>query len=238
MDITIHGPRVIFTIPIFGGIEVNETTVNAWFVMALITILCIILSHKLEKIPRKKTQIIAEKVVTMIDNLVEQTMGERNMKFAPYILSLMLFSVFGSLISLFGFRSVTADINTTLGWALMTFVLIYYSGLKKSGLGYFKGWVSPTPVMLPINLISEVATPVSMSFRHFGNIFAGSIITALVYGALAAASSMIFPNLNIPVLQIGIPAVLSVYFDLFSGCIQAYVFSMLTMVYVSNANAD
>lgn len=238
MDIEIHGPRVIFTIPILGGIQVNETTVNAWIVMGIIFILCLLLTRKLEKIPRKRSQQIAEKIVTMLDNLVESTMGKHNMAYAPYILTMLMFSAFGSLIGLFGMRSVTADINTTAGWAIMTFFMIYYAGIKKSGLKHFKGLIEPIPFMLPLNLISEVATPVSMSFRHFGNIFAGSVISLLVYGGLAAASYAILPSLHVPFLQVGIPAVLSIYFDLFSGCIQAFVFSMLTMAYVSNANTD
>ncbi len=235
MDIQIRGPKIIFSIPIFGGIDVTETTVNAWMIIGFVFILCLILTHKLEKIPRSYRQKIAEKVVVAVDNLVEGTMGKRNMAYAPYILTLLVFSAFGSLIGLLGFRSVTADINTTLGWALMTFVLIYYSGLKHKGLKHFKGFIEPIPVMLPLNLISELATPVSLSFRHFGNILSGMIISILMYGGLAAASSLIIPN-SIPFLQLGIPAVFSIYFDLFSSCIQAYIFSMLTMVYVSNAN--
>lgn len=238
MDIEIHGPRVIFTIPILGGIDVNETTVNAWLIIGFVFILCLILTRKLEKIPRKRTQQIAEKIVTMVDNIVLESMGQRNMKYAPYILTLLVFSAFGSLISLLGMRSITADINTTAGWALMTFFMIYYAGIKKNGLRHFHGLIEPLPFMLPLNLISEVATPISMTFRHFGNIFAGSVISILVYGALAAASYAILPALHVPFLQVGIPAVLSIYFDLFSGAIQAYVFSMLTMAYVSNANSD
>lgn len=235
MDIEIHGPRIMFRIPIFGGIEVTETVVTAWLVMAIIIILCFVLTSKLEKIPRTFRQKIAEKIVVAIDNMVESTMGKRNMAYAPYILTLLCFSAFGSLIGMLGFRSVTADINTTLAWASITFVLIYYSGMRYQGFKHFRGFIEPTPVMLPLNIISEAATPISLSFRHFGNILSGMIITALMYGALAAASRAIIPG-AIPFLQFGLPAVFSVYFDLFSSCIQAYVFSMLTMVYVSNAN--
>lgn len=235
MDIQINGPKIIFSIPIFGGIDVNETVINAWIVVAVVFILCLILTRKLEKIPRKYSQKIAEKIVVAVDNLVESTMGKRNMVYAPYILTLLIFSAFGSLIGLFGFRSVTADINTTLAWALMTFVMIYYAGFKFKGIKHLKGFIEPIPVMLPLNLISEMATPISLSFRHFGNILSGMIITTLIYGGLAAASYAIIPG-SVPFLQLGLPAVLSVYFDLFSSCIQAYVFSMLTMVYVSNAN--
>lgn len=235
LNITINGPKIMFRIPIFGGIEVTETVVWSWMIIAFIFILCLVLTRKLEKIPRSYSQKLAEKIVVAIDNMVESTMGKRNTAYAPYILTLMTFSILGSLIGLLGFRSVTADINTTLAWALMTFVLIYYSGIRFQGLKHFKGFIEPTPVMLPLNIISEMATPVSLSFRHFGNILSGMIITLLMYGGLAAASSAIIPN-SIPFLQLGLPAVFSVYFDLFSGCIQAYVFSMLTMVYVSNAN--
>ena len=100
------------------------------------------------------------------------------------------------------------------------------------------------PVILPINIISEVANPISMAFRHFGNIAAGTVITALVYGALAGLSSMVFgwiPNdfiASIPILQLGLPAILSIYFDLFSGYLQAFIICTLTMVYVGGAGPD
>ena len=149
-------------------------------------------------------------------------------------MTLMLSSVLGTLVSLIGLRSVTADLNTTLGWALMTFVLIIYTNLRYKGVGgYLKGFLEPIPVMLPLNILSEIATPISMSFRHFGNIAGGMVITTLLLGALGALSSAI--HLPIPLLQIGIPGVLSLYFDLFSACIQAFIFSMLTMAYVGSA---
>lgn len=234
MDISINGPRVIFTLPFFGGIKINETVVNSWIVIVIVLIICLILTRKLEKIPRKRTQQLAEKLVMMLDNLVISTMGERNKKFSPYILTLMVFSVFGSLISLISLRSVTADINVTLTWALMTFVLIHANGIRTKKLSYFKGFAQPLP-MLPLNIVSEIATPISMSFRHFGNIVAGMIITTLIYGALTAATSALF-GIAVPVLAVGIPAFLSIYFDLFTGAIQAFIFAMLTMVFVSNAN--
>ena len=90
--------------------------------------------------------------------------------------------------------------------------------------------------MLPINIVSELATPVSLSFRHFGNIAAGSVITSLLYTALAALTNIIFRGfITVPIFQLGIPAVLSIYFDLFTGFMQAFIFSMLTMAFISNA---
>lgn len=233
MGINIVGPKVIFKI---GPVEINETVVNSWIIILAIFLLCLFLTHKLEKVPRKRRQQIVEKGIIMIDKLVESTMGKRNMNYAPYILTIIMFSAFGSLISLLGMRSITADLNTTLAWGLTTFVLIWRAGFKTHGMGQLHGLIEPIPLMLPLNLISEVSTPFSMGFRHFGNILSGLIISTLIYGGLASLTTALF-HIAIPFFQIGIPAVLSVYFDLFSGCMQAFIFAMLTMVYVSNANA-
>ena len=138
--------------------------------MAFILFLCIFLTSRMEKVPKGK-QAIAEKIVLMIDNLVDQNMGPDSRIYSPYIATLMMSSVFGSLCSLFTLRSVTADLNTTLGWALITFAMITYTKIKYGGLGgYLKSFTEPIFVMVPLNILSEIATPVSMSFRHFGNI--------------------------------------------------------------------
>ena len=228
-----EGPRIYFTIPIFGGINVNETEVNLLIVTLLLLVVSLILTHKMEKIPRKKTQLLAEKIVITIDNLVESTMGKRYMAFAPYMMTLFASSVFGSLISLVGLRSTTQDFNTTLCWALVTAFFIHYIGFKSSGFkGYLHSFAEPIAVMTPINMIGIVTTPMSMALRHFGNVLGGSAITTLLYSAFAGVSSMI--RLPIPALQIGVPAILSLYFDFFGGCMQAFIFCMLTMVYISN----
>ena len=123
----------------------------------------------------------------------------------------------------------------------MTSVLVWVCSIRANGVwGWLKGYAEPVAVMLPMNIVSEIAQPISMAFRHFGNIMGGGVLTSLLYSALAAASSLIFgwlPGLlgEIPFLQVGIPAVLSLYFDIFSGFVQALVFSLLTMVYVGNA---
>ena len=162
-------------------------------------------------------------------------MGKNHMGYVPYIMALFTMSLFGSLISLLGLRPVTAGINTTMSWAILTFLLIQFNGIKNKGIkGYLKGFVEPIPLLLPINIISEFSTPLSMGFRHFGNIAAGTIITSLVYGALAGLSSMVFGGLQIPVFQAGLPAVLSLYFDLFTAGLQAFIFCMLTMVFIAN----
>ena len=168
-------------------------------------------------------------------------MGERNMKFAPYIGTLFTFSIVGSLSSLTGLRPLTGDLNTTLGWALVTFLMVQVVSIRHNGFfGWLKGFTQPVALMTPLNIISEVANPISMAFRHFGNIASGLVITTLVYGALAALSGAILhwvPFLaSVPLFQVGLPAFLSVYFDVFTSFLQAYIISMLTMVFVSSAN--
>lgn len=231
-----EGPKIMFTIPLFGGIAVTETVTNSWLLIVVVFILCKFLTSNLQKIPKGK-QVLAEKYVTMITGLVKETMGEKKLHYAPYIGTLMIFSALGSLMSLTGLRPVTGDLNTTVAWAVVTFVLIQMTKIKTNGfLGYLKSFADPFPVMLPINIVSELATPVSLSFRHFGNIAAGTVITSLLYTALAALTNIIFRGLlPVPIFQLGIPAVLSIYFDLFTGFMQAFIFSMLTMAFISNA---
>ena len=219
-----QGPKVVFEI--FGW-HCTETVVMGWLVIVIVAILCKVLTSNLKKVPETKRQVIAEMMVKFVNNTVRDNMGEDMMAYAPYIGALLLYALLGSLISMVGLRSVTADFNTTLGMALITFAMITYTKIKHHGFGgYLKGFCSPIGIMLPLNLISEVATPASMAFRLFGNIAGGMVITGLLYGALGSLSGA---------FQVGIPALLSVYFDLFSGCIQAYIFSMLTMVNVAAA---
>jgi F-type H+-transporting ATPase subunit a len=159
-------------------------------------------------------------------------MGKGNRRFAPYIGALFTFSILGSLISLLGLRSVTADFSVVLTWALITFIWVHYTKIRTNGFfGYLKGYASPVFVMLPMNVLSEVSLPVSMSIRHFGNIASGMIISGLVYFALTSITK----SIGVAFMTIGIPAVLSLYFDLFSSFMQAFIFIMLTMVNVSNA---
>lgn len=240
MNVEVNGPKILFNIPIFGGIGVSETIVNAWIIMAVITLVCFFLGRNLKVHNPSKRQLVAEKAVTMITKMVTDVMGERNAGWAPYIGTLLVFSAFSSLSSLTGLRPPTADLATTLGWALVTFVMIQATKIRYHGVGgWLKGFAEPIFVMTPMNIISELATPVSMSFRHFGNIAAGLVITAVIYGALGALSNALLgwiPVLgSIPIFQVGLPALLSIYFDLFTSCMQAYIFCMLTMVFVSNA---
>lgn len=242
--IEVTGPRILFSFSFFGlfDVTITETVLSSFLVMLTLVILSICLGRNLKKRPGRR-QVLVEKVVQMLYNMVRDTMGEHNLRFAPYIGALFCSSLLGTLISMLGFfRSATADISTTITWALLTSVLVWFYSIKNNGFfGWLKGFTEPIVVMTPMNIVSEIAQPVSMAFRHFGNVAGGSVLTMLIYNALAAVSALILgwiPNAfisSIPILQVGIPAVLSLYFDLFSGFIQALVFSMLTMVYVGAA---
>ena len=243
MDISVNGPKIYYEIPIFGGIRITQTTVSLFAVTLLLIFAAYFLTRSISKRPGR-AQVIVEKLITMLYNLVEDTMGKHNLVFAPYIGTLFLSSVIGTLIGMTQiFRSTTADLSVTLAWAIVTSLMVWYNTIKNFGFkAWLKGFTEPIVVMTPMNIVSEIAQPVSMAFRHFGNVAGGSVLTSLIYGALAALTSLLFSwlpqaaaALVPPFLQVGIPAFLSIYFDLFSGFVQALVFSLLTMVYIAGA---
>ena len=244
MDGIGNGPRILVEFEIFGvNVSITQTVLSSFVVMVILLILSWRLGKGLQKRPTRR-QVLVEKGVSILYNLVEDTMGKHNSHFTPFIGALFCSSVLGSLISMFGgvLRSSTADLSTTITWALIVTVMVWYNNIKRNGVfGWLKGFTEPVAVMTPMNIMSEIAQPISMSFRHFGNIAGGRVLTTMIYGALAAGSSLLLswiPNeiiSSIPILQVGIPAYLSIYFDLFTGFIQALVFSMLTMVYVGAA---
>lgn len=243
MNVNITGPRILAEFSFFGlcDVTITQTTLTSFLVLAAVTILCWRLGRNLRKRPGRM-QAVTERAVLAVYKLVDDTMGKHNERFAPYIGALFCSSVLGSLASLTGFlRSSTADLSTTLTWALMTTALVWYNNIKNNGFfGWLKGFTEPVVVMTPMNIISEIATPISMSLRHFANICSGYVIGLLLYAALGAVSQMIFFWLpgslgTIPFLQVGIPAVLNVYFSVFSGCVQPYIFCMLTMQFVAQA---
>jgi len=185
-----NGPFIYFEIPILGGIPITQTAVSSFVVMVILCVAGILLGRGLQKRPSRK-QVIVEKLVTMLYDLVEGTMGKHNAHWAPYIGTLFCMSIFGSLIGMTGiFRSSTADLSTTLVWALMTSGLCWYWSIRTNGFGsWLKGFCEPVVVMLPMNIVSEIAQPVSMAFRHFGNIMGGGVLMSLLYSALATGSS-------------------------------------------------
>lgn len=289
MNMRVDGAFIYFTIPVFGGINITQTTVSFLIVTILLCWACVSLGKNLKKRPDGK-QVLVEKGVVMLRNMVVESMGEHNAHWTPFIGTIFLSSICGSLIGLTGFlRSATADLSCTLVWALMVTAIIWYNNIKNLGfLGWLKGFTEPIVVMTPMNIISEIAQPVSMAFRHFGNVAGGGVITALIYTSLSLASTallnlitatgglvsvillaagaglvvlwskkgkksaLVFGIISavlgffgllqafgilsgVPILAYGVPALLSCYFDLFSGFVQAYVFTLLTMVYISGS---
>ncbi len=237
MNVEVQGPkRMISLLSDDGSIifSISESVVTGWIVILIVLVLCLVLTKDLKKIPETKRQCAAEYIVKTVNNMIESNMGRDLMGYAPYIAAVFSYIIIGTLISMIGFRSITADISVTGGLALMTFTLITYTKIRYNGVGkYLFSFVNP------LNIISEVATPVSMALRLFGNVCGGMIITMILYGALGALSASVYGLLGLNadvyyfnIFQIGIPAVLSIYFDLFSGAIQSYVFIMLTMAYI------
>ena len=250
MEFDVSGAAVYFTIPtgipILGDIQITDTILVSWLVMALITGLCIWLTRDLKVENISKRQAVAEMLVEQAQKFVRNnTGGTKFDNLIPFVAALFTTSVVSNLISLTGLRSPTADLSTEAAWAVVVFIMITSNKIKAGGiLGYLKGFTTPIPVMTPFNVLSELATPVSMACRHFGNILSGVVINGLIYAALAVATSALLGWLpgalgqvlgSIPFLDVGVPAILSVYFDWFSGFMQAFIFSMLTIMYIANA---
>ena len=231
MELDINGAKILFTLPIdlpvLGPLRISETMVVSWIVMLLITGVCIWLTHDLKEENISKRQAVAELLVETANKFVVGNMGEKFRYMIPFVAALFATSVVSNLISLIGLRSPTSDLSTEAAWAVVVFIMITAQKIKTSGFGgYLKGFTQPIPVMTPFNILS------------------GVVINGLIYGALAVASSALLgliPGLvgnvlsQIPILDVGIPAILSVYFDWFSGIMQAFIFCMLTVMYIANA---
>lgn len=215
----------LYPIDFFGTtVYITTTHICTLIVLVTIAILAVCARRSVMKtrdVPGKFATGV-ELVVSTLVNFVNSSMGKAGKKYMNYIGTLFIFVFISNISGLFGLRPPTADYGTTLCIALISFVMIQYASIRYQKWGAFKSLFEPIFLFFPINVISEFATPVSLSLRLFGNILAGTVMMALYYGMLP-----IF-------FKIGIPSALHVYFDLFSGAIQAYVFCMLTMVFVAD----
>ncbi len=236
--ISITGAQIYFEIPApVQNFLITESQINSLIVLIAVFGLCLFLTHGLKTRNVLKRQHIAEWIVEKADGLVLDSMGEYFSPFVPFIISILALSAFSSLLSLVGLYPPTSDINIVAGWALLVFVLITYYKFKCGPIHYMKSFADPI-LLTPLNVISEVATPVSMAFRHYGNVLSGSVISVLIATALQGLSKLVLgwlPGIlgDFPLFRIGLPAILSIYFDVFSGLLQAYIFAMLTMMYVA-----
>lgn len=214
-----------------GGVTLHITTTHISVMIVTITLIifAIVVNRKLKKADASDTpgalQNIAELIVEAISNMVKGIMGTHSKRFVNYIATLFMFVLFSNISGLFGLRPPTADYGVTLPLGLITFGLIHYNGMKKNKISHITALFQPTWLLFPINIIGEMAVPLSLSLRLFGNIMSGTVLMGLIYG-------LIYPY------TIVWPSVLHIYFDIFSGCIQAYVICMLTMVYITDKISD
>lgn len=293
MEVEINGARILATftdVPLFGTVQITQTLLVSCLVVVILSALLIWLGSGLKISGISRKQAVAEMLYTSLVNFVRGNMGTNFDHYIPLIGAIFATSVVSNLISLLGIWSPTADLMTELAWALVVFVLITYHKIKASGIGsYLKGFLDPIFIMAPINVMSECFTPVSMACRHFGNILSGTVISALIYASLTAASKALFTLLgknlvvaivmvligaalifagkklwkkkfpfilgiilavlgvlavltnlgaSYPWLTIGLPAIPSLYFDWFGGCIQAFIFCTLTTLFIKQAAGD
>ena len=248
MAVDIHGAKIIYTIPVLGGINITLTMLLSFALTIVVTCVMAWATHDLKVRNITKRQAAVEWIYNFIDGLVVQNMGEKWKKITPFIGTIMIASITQSLSSLFGFFPPTGEVMSILAWGITFLVILTRTKIKTQGLGpYLKGYLEPIFIMAPFNLLSEVFRPIAMSFRHFGNVLSGVVITSLLYAALGAANSALFGLIPgkigellgvVPVLELGIPAVFSLYFDWFSGAIQAYIFATLVMMFVGQASEE
>lgn len=213
---------------VFGEeFAITDTIVSTWIIMGVLILLAIIVKLSIknyEKVP-KGFQNFIEIIVSGMNKLVENTMGAKNKSFAPYFGMLFIFILISNLSGLVTLRPPTADVATTLAMAIITFGMIQFFGMKEKGLfGYIKSFFQPIWALFPLNVIGELANPISLGFRLFGNILGGTIILALYYTLIPWA-----------VLKVGIPVLLHGYLDVFAGILQAFIFVMLSMTFVAGA---
>ena len=217
---------------------ITESEINSCLVMIRIFGLVLYLTHGLTEKAVNKRQLAAEWIVEKVTDLVHGNMGEQYSQYIPFIAAIMGLSAFSSLSCLVGLFSPTGDVNVTAGWAILVFLLVTWYKLKGGVLNYLKGFTEPIPVFTPMNIVGEFSLPLSMAFRHYGNVLSGAVISVLIGVALKGLSATILgwiPVIGDKILGIGIPAVLSVYFDVFSGLMQAFIFAMLTMLNIAGA---
>lgn len=237
--IEIAGARIFFTIQMpIQELPITESQVNTWAILLSAFGLCLFMAHGITADSKSRRHLIAEWVVEKTDSMVHGNMGEYFAGFSPFIAAILMLSALSSLLTLIGLYPPTSDLNVVAGWAILVMILITHYKMKGGFLGYLKSFGEPMPALAPLNIISEVATPLSMSFRHYGNVLSGTVISALIAAGLQSLSHAILGWLpgalgQFPLFQIGLPAVLSVYFDIFSGCMQAFIFAMLTMLYIA-----
>ncbi len=209
-------------------IIISETIVNTWIVMAILIVAAIVARLALKNFKTVPTgfQNIVETIVESFDNFVTETVGPRLSYIAPYFFAVFVFILSSSIFSIFGMRSPTADWATTAALSLATFVLMLAMGFRHRKEDYLKSFFEPMFLMFPLNLIGELAKPVSLSFRLFGNVLSGTVIIILYYALTPLWA------------QLGIPVFIHAFFDILFGALQTYIFVILSLMYIKGAADD
>ena len=224
----------------------TDTQVNSFLIVAILGLLGFWLTRDLKIKPESKRQIIAEFLVEKVQNMVRDSMNDDFVRnFAPFIAALMALSGLSNLSGMLGWYPPTAEVNTIIGWTIVVFILTLRQKLHPGVPHYVKGLMEPVFLFFPINVLGEFSSSISMTFRHFGNIFSGVVISALLTSSLTLVSDFVWNVIGLggflsefAFARIGIPAILSIYFDIFSGCLQAFIFCTLTMMNIYMAYED
>lgn len=215
--------ETVFTIPVFDGIGIAESTVITWVIMALLTLSAILLTRNLKTEQIGRRQAALESVVIWLENFVTDMIGEGGRRYVPYLITVLLYIGISNIIGLFGMKPPTKDLNVTVALALMSILLIEAAGIREKGFGgWCKSFTKPVAVVTPINILELFIRPLSLCMRLFGNVLGAFVIMELIK----------------QLVPIALPVPFSLYFDLFDGLIQAYVFVFLTSLFIKEAIED
>ncbi len=211
--------ETVFTFPVFGGISVNESTVVTWIIMAALVIISILLTRNLKVENPGKIQLLLESAVTWAYNFFEDIFGKENRRYVPYLITVIIYlAVSNTFVGMLGFKPPTKDLNVTAGLAIMSMFLIEYSGIHKNGIKHWaKHFAEPVGIVAPLNVLEIVIRPLSLCMRLFGNVLGAFVIMELV-------------KYVVPLI---LPIPLSLYFDIFDGLLQAYIFVFLTALFMN-----
>ena len=209
-----------FTIPIFGGIDVGETVVVSWIIMAVLVLLSIVLTRNLKVENPGRGQLLLEMAVGGLHGMVNGMVGEKGKRYVPYLMTVLVYIGFANVIGLFGFKPPTKDLTVTIALAGMSIVLIEFAGIREKGTKkWLKSFAEPVAIMTPFNILEILIKPLSLCMRLFGNVLGAFVIMELIKN----------------MVPIALPVPFSLYFDIFDGLIQAYVFVFLTSLFIKEA---
>ena len=203
-----------------GGFSIPESVVVTWGIMAVLTIVSFLLTRNLQVVPTTKRQIYVETAVSGLTGLLEGILGKEGKRYVPYLATVLLYLGISNVIGVFGITPPTKDLNTTAALAIISIILIEFAGIHQKGVkGFLKSFAEPLPLLVPLNIMEIFIRPLSLCMRLFGNVLGAFILMELIKA----------------VVPIGIPVIFSLYFDIFDGCLQAYIFLFLTALFIKES---